>query len=68
LLGTLKPSADSSATTSDDQAKSAIVRIERMALPSFSNDLIATTKLMESNDIVSSLLATNGHSFIVTQL
>jgi len=67
LLGTLKPSADSSAT-SDDQAKNAIVRIERMALPSFSDGLIATTKLIESTDIVSSLLTANGHSLIVTRL
>jgi hypothetical protein len=48
LLGTLKPSA-----TSDDRAKPAIVRIERMALPSFSDGLIATVKLIESTDIVS---------------
>jgi m7GpppX diphosphatase len=55
LLGTLRPSPESS-DTSDGQAKMAIVRIERTALPHFSDGLIATTKLVESTDIVSSSL------------
>ncbi len=37
------------------EAKPAIVRIERTALPSFSDGLIATTKLIETTDIVSTL-------------
>jgi hypothetical protein len=61
-LGTLKPSTESS------EAKHVIVRIERMALPSFSDGLIATTKLMESTDIVSSFLTTNGLALVVTRL
>jgi len=37
------------------EAKPAILRIERTALPSFSDGLIATTKLIETTDIVSTL-------------
>jgi len=51
LLGTLRPTvSDISDAT---EAKPAIVRIERTALPSFSDGLIATTKLIETTDIVS---------------
>ncbi len=41
---------------SDGQRVPAIVRIERTPLPSFSSDLISTTKLIDSTDIVRSLL------------
>jgi m7GpppX diphosphatase len=57
LLGTLRPSSASS-DTPDGQAKTAIVRIERTALPSFSEGLIARTKPVESTDIVSSSFTT----------
>lgn len=52
LLGTLGPS---SPDTPNGQVKTAIVRIERTALPSFSDGLIATAKLVENTDIVSFL-------------
>ena len=51
LLGTLRPTA--SDISDATEAKPAIVRIERTALPSFSDGLIATTKLIETTDIVS---------------
>lgn len=54
LLGTLRPR--SSNISDVTEAKPAIVRIERAALPSFSDGLIATTKLIETTDIVSSFL------------
>ena len=53
LLGTLRPTA--SDISDATEAKPAILRIERTALPSFSDGLIATTKLIETTDIVSSL-------------
>ena len=54
LLGTLRPTTASDISDAAE-AKAAIVRIERTALPSFSDGLIATTKLIETTDIVSSL-------------
>ena len=68
ILGTLKPPTGSS-DTSDDQAQTAIVRIERASLPSFSDGLIATAKLLDSTDIVSSLPmpTINEPSLIVTR-
>jgi hypothetical protein len=53
LLGSLKPTASDISDAAE--AKPAIVRIERTALPSFSDGLISTTKLIETTDIVSSL-------------
>jgi len=53
LLGTLRPTASDILDAAE--AKPAILRIERTTLPSFSNGLIATTKLIETTDIVSSL-------------
>ncbi|KAH9990963.1 scavenger mRNA decapping enzyme [Russula compacta] len=58
LLGTLPSSPD----TPDGQVKTAIVRIERTALPSFSDGLIATAKLVESTDIYAWMLGWLSHS------
>jgi m7GpppX diphosphatase len=62
LLGTLKPTA--SGISDATEAKPAIVRIERTALPSFSDGLISTTKLIETTDIVSSLSTQLLNSFL----
>ncbi|KAH9968229.1 scavenger mRNA decapping enzyme [Russula dissimulans] len=59
LLGTLR---SSSSKTSDDQTKTAIVRIEKTALPSFSDGLITTTKLVENTDIYAWMLGWLSHS------
>ena len=53
LLGTVKP--PSTDPPDAQPAKSAILRIERTALASFSDGIIASTKLIETTDIVSSL-------------
>ena len=50
LLGSLL----SNMSGSDDVSPSAaIIRIEKTALPAFSDDLVGSTKLIESTDIVS---------------
>ncbi|KAI0251928.1 scavenger mRNA decapping enzyme [Lactifluus subvellereus] len=51
LLGSLRPPGNS-----DGQEKTAIVRIERTALPSFSDGLISTVKFIESTDIYAWML------------
>ena len=50
LLGTVKSDIPDA-----QPAKSVILRIERTALPSFSDGIIASTKLIETTDIVSYL-------------
>ncbi|KAI0280411.1 scavenger mRNA decapping enzyme [Russula aff. rugulosa BPL654] len=61
LLGTLRPTAASDISDAAE-AKAAIVRIERTALPSFSDGLIATTKLIETTDIYTWMLGWLSHS------
>ncbi|KAN0111709.1 HIT-like domain containing protein [Russula decolorans] len=60
ILGTLRPTA--SDISDATEGKPAIVRIERTALPSFSDGLISTTKLIETTDIYAWMLGWLGHS------
>ncbi|KAI9511639.1 scavenger mRNA decapping enzyme [Russula earlei] len=59
LLGTLRPP---SSETSYAQGNTAIVRIERTALPSFTDGLIATAKLVGNTDIYAWMVGWLSHS------